>query len=375
MPVQNGIISSPISLRDVQTALGEKFTELSTACTSSKINMFAKYKPVRYPSVVPLNGDERQGIHKDWGLILPKSTSVTDIIKEINGHSNGWTYERPTGGSASPYRLSDFEGYNHNAKFEPTLSAPTVVENGIQGKTMRVSFSMQLFSTSPDQIEHPENSDIIQLSDLSIADYYFGVYLKQVGGSQYVQVIGPDTIRSGMAVVSVRVSTMPAGDWTIYPIVASEQLTQDGLDTQKTYSTIYGLPTHRVELVKSLVSIIGAAEKKIGTSASYVEWSITVRNDSTDTKTFNNNQVEIRYGTSEWSDPMMSPETYVRLENGITVEPGASKVIGSGRFGPYDSTSSFFRSCKIIVSLNAGTYRDEFLPMEPIIVTPPEIIE
>ncbi len=372
MPVQNGIISSPISLRDVQTALGARFTDLSTACTSSKINMFAKYKPVRHPSVVPLVGDQRQGIHKDWGLILPKSTSVTDIIKNINGGANGWTYERPSGGIESP---SDFNGYNHNAKFEPTLAAPTVVENGIQGKTMRVSFSMQLFSTSPDQIEHPGSSDIVQLSDLSIADYYFGVYLKQVGGSQYVQVIGPDTIRSGMAVVSIRVSTMPAGDWTIYPIVASEQLTQDGIDTQKTYSTIYGLPTRRVKLVKSLVSIIGVAEKKTGTSASYVEWSITVRNSSTDTKTFNNNQVEIRYGSSEWSDPMMSPETYVRLENGITVEPGTSKIIGSGRFGPYDSTSSFYRTCKIIVSLNAGTYRDEFLPMESIIVTPPEIIE
>lgn len=99
MSISNGIIVAPVSIDDVRSALGEASTDLGTLCKSSKINMFAKYKPIRHTAIgeLTIDGYTRHGLVYNLGT------------KTI-------TYNKPTGGDASPYRLTDFIGYNHREK-------------------------------------------------------------------------------------------------------------------------------------------------------------------------------------------------------------------------------------------------------------------
>ena len=53
MSVSNGKIVAPVSIADVKSVLGESSNDLATLCKSSKINVWAKYKPTVYPSPFP----------------------------------------------------------------------------------------------------------------------------------------------------------------------------------------------------------------------------------------------------------------------------------------------------------------------------------
>jgi hypothetical protein len=47
---QNGKITAPVSIYDVQQVLGENSTDLATLCKSSKINKWSVKKPIYYPT-------------------------------------------------------------------------------------------------------------------------------------------------------------------------------------------------------------------------------------------------------------------------------------------------------------------------------------
>lgn len=49
MSNSGGKITAPVSIEDVRTVLGVSSYDLGTLCKSEKINMWAKYKPVRVP--------------------------------------------------------------------------------------------------------------------------------------------------------------------------------------------------------------------------------------------------------------------------------------------------------------------------------------
>lgn len=99
--------------------------ENSLLCRSQKINKWAKCKPVSRPKWSALTADERRssspgqaevdGVY--WGVKIASGATSEEYLKL---HDVGFEYvERPTGGSVSPFRMSDFDGYYHNA--EPTI--------------------------------------------------------------------------------------------------------------------------------------------------------------------------------------------------------------------------------------------------------------
>ena len=117
-----GYITKPVSVSDVQGALGDTSTDLGTLCTSNNINKWAKFKPIKYASVERLTYEQIAGAH--FGLdpaenktLAKKSdsgvsgasvvSSSTDLENVLNANKD-WTYIIPSGGSASPYRLTDF---------------------------------------------------------------------------------------------------------------------------------------------------------------------------------------------------------------------------------------------------------------------------
>lgn len=121
---KGGIIQAPVSIADVQSALGTTANDLGTLCTHTNINKWAKYKPVIQPVLmIPRTEPARENAFKTqtlgtetlfYGMRGKLNGGADSIVTRLHG-----AYEyvgRPQGGSNSPYRLTDFEGYNANAQ-------------------------------------------------------------------------------------------------------------------------------------------------------------------------------------------------------------------------------------------------------------------
>ena len=152
MAYSNNVITAPVSIYDVQRALGVSSGDLATLCKHANINMWARYKPVRYESVGPVIFATRKnltynGESTPFGVQIPFCT-----LDNMNGKvhaflldpdtDEGWNYlapqgdRTPQGGFKEFYRLTDFvrypgenspsvngdptpvnlQGYNHAAK-------------------------------------------------------------------------------------------------------------------------------------------------------------------------------------------------------------------------------------------------------------------
>lgn len=115
--LQGSKIQRPVSVADVRQVLGASSNDVGTLCVNTNINKWARHKPINFPSVGVLSeadfkgstGDIAQGIF--YGL---KATTFSDW----GGiHDAGYDYVgRPKGGASSPYRLTDFDGYDHYAR-------------------------------------------------------------------------------------------------------------------------------------------------------------------------------------------------------------------------------------------------------------------
>ena len=140
MPYNNNerMIVAPVSIRDVQIATGCGDNDLGTLIANANINMWAKWKPIKAPVIGLMTseimrttaGVYRYGIKRNAGSIPLWNPSTGELTHDV------WTYDRPTGGSSSPYRLADFAnwdahanpGYYHNAPCPVRVAFPDPYE-------------------------------------------------------------------------------------------------------------------------------------------------------------------------------------------------------------------------------------------------------
>lgn len=177
MSVNNGFINRPVlmeaSTGDIEKALGETSGDLGTLCTSSKINKWAKFKPIVFAQVEPLT--EAQFRSVNYGLTAPsQKTNVTSTMNDT------WAYTKPSGASSSPYRQTDFEHYSHNAK-------NPIRENGNIEANMYFSTGVTFYFTQTGTIDQYA----IAVTDLTaLSSFYPAVYITYTVGSQnYIQII------------------------------------------------------------------------------------------------------------------------------------------------------------------------------------------
>ena len=217
MSVNNGIITPPISINDVKSVLGESSNDLATLCKSAKINMWAKYKPTCYPSPFPDNWYKaRDG---NYGISVPSYNTLESLYNAyfIDGdenHDNGYSYERPSGGSAEPYRLGDFRGYNSRATspiygFRATARATS--NDGVSGSCG--------FRVKPSVGE----DDRVNLEDIGITkDCYFGFALFKEGKPVYFRTES-NTISNGSFLVQIggNGSSLATGTYVAIPFLST----------------------------------------------------------------------------------------------------------------------------------------------------------
>ena len=229
----NGLITAPVSVWDVRRALGLNSTDVGTLCTSTRINIWAKYKPVHLlntlntadqfdftqnkwkSSATWMHGSPLAGyaVHR-YGLAAHQYTAIADLIAQYttrNSIMNGWVYNSPTGGASSPYRLIDFANYKHQTDgFAEDFFCGAVRTN--PGNPSDISTKVTAsyrYSVETDYTITPQNL----LGD----DYYFGIVMVKDSDMFYFTGSGKTTLS-----VTLPLNT---GTYTVYPFFANKQIT------------------------------------------------------------------------------------------------------------------------------------------------------
>ena len=167
MAYDKGYITAPVSIRDVQrcvpvtlkrtnTSTGQverrSSCDLGVLCSAEtgnqitardgkgtwvvdnriEINKWAWYKPIKYATIGMLTEAMRKAAN--YGLFFRENTDAENILKSASpteaafnqaASSNyEWSYLRPTGGSTSPYRLTDFVGETNNGGYKHNTKPP-----------------------------------------------------------------------------------------------------------------------------------------------------------------------------------------------------------------------------------------------------------
>lgn len=126
------LITAPVGVYDVQQVLATSDNDVGRLCVNSAINMWARYKPLKIRRYVPMGTDTRRALYYGLSTIRADAQPFGDFFTDVknmiasagrDGRKWGIRYNKPTGGTVSPYRLDDFAcvennnlGYYHNAE-------------------------------------------------------------------------------------------------------------------------------------------------------------------------------------------------------------------------------------------------------------------
>lgn len=127
------------NIRDVLNAAGSSCTNEAISFFDSRavINENSRYKPVSYGKNFDMDDDDFYAVN--WGFTIPTYANYPAMKTAVN-NGETWTYNRPYGGSASPYRLGDYRKYDTEAQAPFKMEASN--GSGVYlGNTLRLTFS------------------------------------------------------------------------------------------------------------------------------------------------------------------------------------------------------------------------------------------
>lgn len=210
MALANNKITAPVSVDDVADCLGmNRSSTLADLCKSSKINVWAKYKPTDYNAAFSDNWSK--GKDGNYGLnitvdnrVSSWSALVAEYSKANNGYSN--IYKRPSGGATSPYRLGDFRGYNHKAK--PEISDYLAASNYMEDSQISLSVAYNAVTVDGDQVSYNAID--------AFRDLYFGYVITDISGKTLKLIATASTTSSYEVRLAAR--TLLAGTYRLYPM-------------------------------------------------------------------------------------------------------------------------------------------------------------
>lgn len=213
MALANGKITAPVSVDDVKSVLGESSNDLAALCKSSKINVWAKYKPTVFPS--PFPDDWYKAKDGNYGINITVENGKSnwkDLVAEYSKANNGYTtlYNKPTGGASAPFRLGDFRGYFHNAN-------PEVKDYLSTSVFIRESDTNQILT-----LFNPVSVDGLQISYFDFAafrDKYFGYIITDKSKSTLMFITTASSV--GTFTVPLPKNALQVGDYIVFPMFCS----------------------------------------------------------------------------------------------------------------------------------------------------------
>lgn len=258
---------------------GKLVTNLSALCGSSKINKWAKYKPVRYNFTANRPTYWWKAVDGMCGLSVA-TYQVSQMSSVMTAIENGitWEYLPPRGGTAEPYRLNDFAGYNTDAMFplhEPIIPGTIYATSG----TMQVNTDW----------EANADDTVLNITDISdFSNYYFGALMKMVGTSSYVWMTSSSKISADQAIsVDLPLAWTTAGySYDIYCFLCSASKTST--EAGDPVGTIVPLPfpVKRFKIQRSAYQTYVYAQQT-ASGSSVVSYMASVKNTGTSSSSFN----------------------------------------------------------------------------------------
>ena len=112
-----------ISTSLVASTIGVGSNDVGTLCAHLNVNKWSKWKPIVLNKIGGLIDADFKSVN--YGFTIPTYSTPYEVLNAILLNTK-WTYNKPIGGSTSPYRLGDFRNYDHFAQdwfiFNPTSS-------------------------------------------------------------------------------------------------------------------------------------------------------------------------------------------------------------------------------------------------------------
>lgn len=254
------------SFKDVQEVLGINNVKESELCTSDKINMWAKYKPIRYGNPFPMTYYERKT--RNFGLNVPycynqygMNHTIYELVFEQEDEE-GWYYEQPRGdrtqvlepsgqyGVTEFYRIHDFvrnpsqmtpdpsdptgiysdptpatlKGYNHNAllPFQAILDMSTITQDSAGWLNVNIQSDWELVFTC----SNVSGGDITLQDVVDWSDIQTGMAWRPV-----VQIFRHWHCQPGDAADDGKVSTVwyERSNYQADMVIVGDTITQNGM--------------------------------------------------------------------------------------------------------------------------------------------------
>lgn len=253
-----GYIEGPVSINDIKAVVGG--TSLITAIRSGNINKWSKYKPVKYGRGI--TRDQWDAANNTWkenatwwrgdghcGLSFTAYSSLNVFLPLLKAGSLDWTYTRPSGGDADPFRIKDFAGYFHYAlppvgELGMGDDATIYIQNVSQG--VEAVFSFEVPSAGS------ENLTLANFSHkgVSLSQFYFGVCLWK--GNYTIVVTGTTRIGdAGDATARVVLGYSDRGDWNLIPFLSDRRINRDAMYEEGVYISAGVTKVYHIHLVPS----------------------------------------------------------------------------------------------------------------------------
>ena len=273
---QNGKITAPVSINDPKAVLGLSSNSVGTLCSSTLINMWAKYKPVPYRSFAPLRTDDSwwHGNDGKCGIAIQAYTSLNAFLAALpTGYA--WSHVLPSGGAVEPYRLADFNGYNHHA------------ENPV-GDIGGTSYTISSGSITIQYDMVGVGSDNLTLSDIeingdSLDEYYLGIYAFGGTGttsSFYCTSSQPFTSSTDMSIEIDGLTDSYVGTYYLVPFFSSVRLTLNGQAQAGTFLSANKQPIQITINGTGTLFYLVAMGNWAGAQFSSIEWSVLGYNNN-----------------------------------------------------------------------------------------------
>ena len=317
----------------VGNTLGIPSKDVGTLCSAGSINKWSKYKPVIYPAIATAGiTNWWKAVDGNCGLSITEYSDIDNLVTAIiNGVT--WTYNKPTGGSSSPYRLGDFRGYEHNA-VTPFMYfyVPPIAYNNSDGST--VGAAMQI---SSGEINSLAITDINR-----IKDWYFGCYMVKSSGSalypRYITTENPVSVEDSS--VEIPIYGLPEGTYYMYPFLCKKPSTSlDIPESSNTFVAFEGITRKTLNIANNpIVVSISAWWRNDNVNSGAIEMEIRLTNNASSVVTLQNCWTAMRYGSSAYQDPLQMGEKSESLGS-ITI-PANSTVTSNLSFLISNSNST-----------------------------------
>jgi hypothetical protein len=106
--------STGITTSMVASAIGAATNDVGQLCIHPSVNMWSKWKPVRFNSVSPITQANLEAVN--YGIAWNSYASIDAVKSAYENNESVLNYNKPRGGLYNePYRLGDFRNYEHSA--------------------------------------------------------------------------------------------------------------------------------------------------------------------------------------------------------------------------------------------------------------------